>query len=305
MSENASDATRPSAEFGAGYDERFLGPLLAFPTLNDASRKRAHRLQQPPDPNRPWIIPHTRFSVAFDLPRKLPRVSAWNIGTGNFRNTTRSFAPDPFIPPECQLLQAYYGPETDFERGHIAPMDDLSWGDRNEAARAQRESCYFSNIAPQLSNFNKSRSAQNWGDLEKTVRGHGDQGQAPDQDPIKLSVWGGPVLLNRDRRIQEVKVPRAFWKAIFWASDQGLMVLGFKLEQDLTLIGDDGNQQEIVRMQVDGFDAFAVAQRTVWELELMSGLVFPPNLILAPLDKTLSATSMRLETSDQIIWPEP
>ena len=89
-----------------------------------------------------------------------------------------------------------------FDRGHLAPSADFRW-----SATALSESYYYSNMCPQLAEFNRGR----WSELEAQLRGYviGHPG-------VQLYVVTGPVL-EPDlpiiaRSVNRVAIPRKLFK---------------------------------------------------------------------------------------------
>jgi len=109
------------------------------------------------------------------------------------------FVEDPRVPTGSATLSDYKG--SGYDRGHLAPFADMDWSEASA-----RESFWFSNMSPQLPDFNRGI----WKDLEEWVR---EQAQA------RGAVWivTGPVL---DRPLgaiggNAVTVPRAYYKVLY------------------------------------------------------------------------------------------
>ena len=89
-----------------------------------------------------------------------------------------------------------------FDRGHLAPSADFRW-----SATALSESYYYSNMSPQLAEFNRGR----WSDLEAQLRGYviGHPG-------VQLYVVTGPLLETDlpviERSVNKVAIPRKLFK---------------------------------------------------------------------------------------------
>lgn len=119
-------------------------------------------------------IQYMHFSVAMHSGRRLARWVAWNIdgitrwdGDDIPRAGVR-FAPDPRIPANAQTTEAVYTGNR-LDRGHLARRADLLWGTHAEAQVANRHSFFFTNITPQMDNFNQSGQNGIWGRLENAV----------------------------------------------------------------------------------------------------------------------------------------
>lgn len=91
-----------------------------------------------------------------------------------------------------------------YDRGHLAPSADFRW-----SSRALSESYYYSNMSPQLPDFNR----EIWADLESYLRGYVIKNNSD------LIVITGPVLEDDlpkiDRSINGVSIPRQFYKIAY------------------------------------------------------------------------------------------
>jgi endonuclease G len=89
-----------------------------------------------------------------------------------------------------------------YDRGHLAPSADFRW-----SKIALSESYFYSNMSPQLADFNRG----GWGDLEDAIRAY-----VFTHPGTQLYVVTGPVLndsLSRiERGINKVAIPKYFWK---------------------------------------------------------------------------------------------
>lgn len=95
---------------------------------------------------------------------------AWNIdGTAlqKINSTGINFSKDLRIPEEFQCGAELYS-DNRLDRGHAA-RTDLLWGCRAEAGRANKDSFFFTNITPQIEDFNQSSQNGVWGRIEDAV----------------------------------------------------------------------------------------------------------------------------------------
>jgi endonuclease G len=118
------------------------------------------------------------------------------------------------------------------------------------------DSFYFTNITPQMDDFNQSVKGGLWGRLEDAVF---DDALV---DGLKISVFGGPVFRENDRIFRDVKVPREYWKVIVFVEDHNLKAKAFILTQNL-------NDLEVLEL-----DEFRVYQVALTEIEDRCGLRF-------------------------------
>lgn len=91
-----------------------------------------------------------------------------------------------------------------YDRGHLAPSADFRW-----SRIALSESYYYSNMSPQLADFNRG----SWGDLEDAVRGY-----MYSHPSTELYVVTGPVLKEGlpviERGINKVSIPEQYFKVV-------------------------------------------------------------------------------------------
>ena len=97
-----------------------------------------------------------------------------------------------------------------YDRGHLAPSADFRW-----SSTALSESYYYSNMSPQLADFNRGA----WGDLEDAIRGY-----LYIHRNTQLYVITGPVLKDGlpviERSLHKVSIPAMYWKVIYDATNK-------------------------------------------------------------------------------------
>ena len=158
---------------GGGYDANFLPGHDCPPVANADVAADYAPLQQGEGPVRHL----THFSLAMSASRRFCRWVAWNVDGNGLQQLSRSgieFKRDPAYRAEHQVDDDLYS-NNRLDRGHIARRSDLLWGTREEAQRANTDSFLFTNIAPQLDDFNQSTKHGLWGrargrDLRGRVR---------------------------------------------------------------------------------------------------------------------------------------
>jgi endonuclease G len=126
---------------------------------------------------------------------------------------SNDFRVDPLIPTGTaveedyflKFLQADSSYKYDgfgYDRGHLAPSADFRW-----SAKALSESYYYSNMSPQLPEFNREK----WAELEGALRGY-----IYKNPEVQLYVVTGPVLGGElqviERGVNKVSIPSFFWK---------------------------------------------------------------------------------------------
>lgn len=238
-----------------GFNPDFLSVRVNRPKLT-TSKQNALLL------NGSEIINYTHFSLSLNKVRRFAIWVGWNIDGGKIQKVSRkgiAFVLDPRVPSDYQVgKELYEGNRLD--QGHIARRADLVWGGIAEARKANKDSFFFTNIAPQMDNFNRSASGGLWGRLEDAVFEYADV------EDFRVSVFGGPVFHEDDWEFRGVKLPREFWKVIVFIEGQKLKAKGFLLTQNL---------DELEAFDLDDFKLFQVALR---EIESRCGLTFDPLL---------------------------
>jgi endonuclease G len=207
-----------------GFDSGFLaGHDVELPRLASKSARADLRRTRLGDAVRHY----THFSLSMSASRRLCRWVAWNIDGVRHVPTTgdkRNFKDDPDYDESAQIDDDLYA-GNDLDQGHIASFADVSWGTKDEAAQARHESCYFTNITPQLDTFNRSGLKGLWGGLENAVA------RENDVEAKRISAFGGPVFQKNDLPFMKALVPRDFWKVLAYVEDGVLKAKGFILTQ--------------------------------------------------------------------------
>jgi endonuclease G len=241
---------------GRGYAPGFLGARIDPPRLSAANRKDAFRL------NGSEVIDYTHFSLALSQSRRFAFWVAWNIDGSRLKRITRkgvAFALDPRIPAEMQVGDELYAANA-LDRGHIARRADLTWGSLPEARRANLDSFFFTNITPQMNNFNQGAIGGIWGRLEDAVF------DEIDVENMRVSVFAGPVFRRDDREYRGVRIPREFFKILAYVEGGKLQSKAFLLTQNL-------DQLELLDLS-----EFKVFQVTLTEIEQRCGFALPTAL---------------------------
>lgn len=239
-----------------GYDSEFLNRIVEVPSLTARGRRVAFKR------GGSAVIPYTHFSLALNKERRFAIWVAWNIDGGRLRKISRKGIPfilDPDIPAEFQVDDALYGGNR-LDRGHIARRADLCWGSLAEARQANRDSFFFTNITPQMDDFNQSSQGGIWGKLEDAVF------EDVDVENLRVSVIGGPVFREDDREFRNVKIPREFFKVLIFMEDGALKSKAFLLTQSLDAL------------EVLDLDEFRVFEVTLAEVEQRCDFTFPDAL---------------------------
>jgi endonuclease G len=97
-----------------------------------------------------------------------------------------------------------------YDRGHLAPSADFRWSEK-----ALSESYFYSNMSPQLPEFNREK----WADLEGLLRGY-----IFEHPKTQLYVITGPILNDSlsviERGLNKVSIPNYFFKVVLDLSNK-------------------------------------------------------------------------------------
>jgi endonuclease G len=97
-----------------------------------------------------------------------------------------------------------------YDRGHLAPSADFRW-----SKKALSESYFYSNMSPQLPEFNREK----WADLEGLLRGY-----IFEHPKTQLYVITGPILNDSlsviERGLNKVSIPNYFFKVVLDLSNK-------------------------------------------------------------------------------------
>lgn len=245
------------ADAPLGYDPSFLGVEVPVPVAGVAVLPDVTRTV-----DGDTVVEHVHFSLQMSASRRFALWVAWNIDGGSLKALSRRgrrFVRDPQIAEHLQVGDELYAGNR-LDRGHIARRADLLWGSLPVAERANRDSFCFTNIAPQMDDFNQSARDGVWGRLEDAVLAD------VDVEDLRVSVFGGPVLAADDRPYRGVRLPREYWKVLAYREAGALRARAFLLTQAL---------DHLEALDLDEFRVFQVA---VPEIESRTGLRFPDAL---------------------------
>ncbi|MCP3998443.1 MAG: DNA/RNA non-specific endonuclease [bacterium] len=207
------------------YDPEFInGETVVFPQLSDRLQAEAFGAGDP--------VEHSRFSIVMHAARGLAIFTAHTIDgaemidEGEIPRKDR-FRFDPTIPRAVQTDndQGYY--KNDWDRGHLVRRRSMHWGNLGAAEQADRESYYWSNIAPQHHKLQDKA----WGKIEDWMLDHAEGGDR------RAIIFTGPVLSPDDPEIinrpgeDPLQIPAGFWKIIAVKPHNKLRAAGFLVWQ--------------------------------------------------------------------------
>ncbi|MGP5397657.1 DNA/RNA non-specific endonuclease [Arthrobacter rhombi] len=209
------------------------------------------------------VLPYTHFSLAMSIARRFAYWAAWNIDGDALKRLSRQgtdFVYDQRIPATAQTGNDLYAGNR-LDRGHLARRADLTWGSTAEAKQANRDSFTYTNITPQMDDFNQSSRQGLWGRLEDALY------EDVEIDELRASVIAGPVFGNDDQVYRGVGIPREYWKILAYCQNGALRVSAFLLTQDL-------DQLRVLT----ALDEFRLYQVSLVEIQERTGLIFGAGL---------------------------
>lgn len=103
-----------------------------------------------------------------------------------------------------------------YDRGHLAPSADFRW-----SLKAMSESYYYSNMSPQLPEFNR----EIWAELESMIR------EYVQEKNERVFVVTGPIFNENpkkiDRSVNNLSIPEAFYKVVIDIEGDSTSGIGF------------------------------------------------------------------------------
>lgn len=211
----------------------------------------------------------------------------------SFIERTNDFRVDSLIESGSAIQDDYFlvlpdsdgdgEPEYDgfgYDRGHLAPSADFRW-----SKQALSESYYYSNMSPQLPEFNRDI----WGKLEAVLRRYVVKHQVP------LYVVTLPILEDDlpviDRSVNKVSIPKMYAKLAYdrvngraigfvlanQGSNQALLDFAMSVDEVEKLTGFDfyANVSEEIESSFD-FNAWQINKDTI-SVKALSPLDLPKN----------------------------
>ncbi|MFD4351484.1 DNA/RNA non-specific endonuclease [Nocardia sp. NPDC058518] len=264
-----------------GYDAQFLSPPIPVPDVATELRSDVAATV-----DGTTVLQYTHFSLAMCRSRRFAIWVAWNIDGAAIKKLPRKnidFVKDSQLAADAQVgNELYRGNRLD--RGHIARRADLLWGSLPEAAQANKDSFFYTNITPQMDDFNQSTRNGVWGRLEDAVFAD------VEVDDLRVSAFGGPVFADDDREFRRVKIPREYWKVLAFVEHGQLKARGFILSQNLE------------QLETLDLDKFRVFQVPLTEIEQRTFLRFPQALRDADLQIAPETTPSPVDSVSAIQW---
>ena len=160
---------------------------------------------------------HSAYVSLYDAKLEVPRLVAYEL-TGPHTLGCVPRASGFHAEGDSAKSSAYDG--TGYDLGHMDPAQDNAWSDA-----VSKDSFSMVNVSPQLPGLNR----QEWERLEEDVRSWALQRG-------KLIVYVGPVVGAKDKKINGVDVPTAFFKIV--VDEKSGETLAFEMPQKAIAKGD-------------------------------------------------------------------
>ena len=202
--------------------------------INKIKLKKVHndliKIGLPSHSSKDVIIHHSALSLSYNEKHEQANwvahiISPYIMNPGYTR--TNDFRIDPKVTTgstvEADFFLKHLLADSTFEydgfgydRGHLAPSADFRW-----SLKAMSESYYYSNMSPQLPEFNR----EIWAELESILR---EYVQEKEQ---RVFVVTGPVLKDNlpilERSINKVSIPEEFYKVSIDIDSDTIAGIGF------------------------------------------------------------------------------
>lgn len=217
-----------------GYDPSFISSTanIHLDILSATDQKNLPEVEG----NTKGVLHYSRYSVCFHKKRRVPFFTASNIDGSKKKDGIKrpsGFKPDPRVDAKYQLNDNFYDLEkdfTEFEIGHMASNDELSWGATLDDAKLYSyESFHFTNSVPQAERLNSGL----WRSLEQYILD-----EIPSTDTKRIAVFSGPVIDSKDPlyvKDETFKVPLLFWKVIVFRYKKKLKATAFVMSHEKKL----------------------------------------------------------------------
>lgn len=222
-----------------GYDPKFIDANKSVSldeVLSDSHKEHLPTV----DGNESGLLNYTNLSVWYNRNRKIPFVSAYNIdGDKNskkevdrnkfvFNRDRRFDTAQQLYFPFYDLITVENDNKIEFEIGHMASHNEMSWGEDAEIKAAQ--TFHFPNSVPQGALLNVGL----WSKLESYVIAEGSS--TANQ---KICVFTGPMMKDSDPVYEmdhSFQMPIYFFKLVVYEYDGKLYSTAFVMSHYLTLV---------------------------------------------------------------------
>lgn len=326
-----------------GYEPGFLhGYSIQLPALaSDHTPARNLKALIGEDP---YELRYHHFSLVMNATRRLAYFTACNIDGSrpvaiNRQNKTTienptlddlgvesaeasdDFRPDPRVDPDEQMARPFYeaqrvpgypDPQDKgriarmFQKGHIIMRGDPAWGVPEEALRAERDTFFYTNAAPQVGFFNQgsdinrpgSKGKLRWRAVETYVLRNAVTQRS------RVTVFAGPIFADDDPIYRfDAQVPMRFWKIACWVDDVGDL-------NSIALIADQSTVLKVMPERLaeafldeDELERVDEFLSTVAYIEQETGLDFGADVRNADVRKGASANESVKDAKASVLKP--
>lgn len=193
---------------------KHLIKLFTLALFAGCSISESALIEEPKQNKNNIYIKHYAYSLVYNEQHKQADWVAYKLNNyqmvSKYKRTNR-FIVDTLIHSGTATNSDYA--KSGYDRGHLAPAADMTWD-----KQAMYESFYYSNITPQLPQFNRGI----WKKLESKVRHWATQYDS-------IYVCTGPVFTNTTKHIgvNYVTIPSHFYKSIVIYNDTIKQGIGF------------------------------------------------------------------------------
>lgn len=216
----------------------------------------------------------------------------------------RQQVPGHILPPKPRddapkpAKHAYYEAVSErtarmLQKGHVTLRSDPAWGTVDEARRAESDTFFYTNVAPQFGFFNQgsaidepgSKGKLRWRALETYVLRNAITARQ------RVCVFAGPVFKDTDPQYRfGTKVPMQFWKIAVWkdAQSQTLRAIALLADQTEVFKRYTEGMPEGMQENYDDLDELARAGEflsTVEEIQQLTRLQFGEAVLNADIRK--------------------
>lgn len=187
----------------------------ANPTLVKLCTEKTFQSYQPKCNSDQQVVKHTAYQLGYNETTEQANWTMYVLSKSECTGTedrSSKFYTDSLVKTGSATDQDYAG--SGFDRGHLVPAGDMAYD-----KLTMKESFYYSNMSPQLPNFNRGI----WKKLETQVRKWGEEYET-------LCILSGPVFSSNDSVIgpNKVAVPQFYYKIIV-CPDQNNRSIAFLL----------------------------------------------------------------------------
>ena len=147
------------------------------------------------------VLDRDGYSLGFSKKRKCALWVSYIISKGSVGvDVDRGirFYADPDVPEECRVRPENFT-NSGYDKGHLAPSATIDF-----SVKSNSQTFAMTNIALQHPKLNR----QAWGNLEGVIRGW-------THTKGKLAVVTGPLYGMRSKRVNNIPVPRSFYKVVY------------------------------------------------------------------------------------------